>query len=161
MTDRLPELSERSLEIIEAHPIIPLGNVYSDDNPLDYAFDNYVNVTLDKYSEVRYQHYKFEIPGHKIRVMCFSQIEEYMNTVEHPDFTNVPWTGTQLFRYKQANRSPTRLEPPAIAHFVPQSFSLALGIRKEIQKSLKVVKKITKKDNTILTRAKSLLLTLP
>lgn len=86
MTDKLPDLTERVLKQIDKYPIIPLDpNIYTDDSYLDYGFNYYVNV----------------VPDEKLQAISYSQLENYMNTVEHPGFTNLPRTNTQFSWYKK------------------------------------------------------------
>lgn len=149
----LPDLTEKDLNDIENSPIIPHKTTY-EDSSVDFAFDQYVNIMLDTYSTA-YMRNKppGAIPNHRVMMLCFSQIEKYMNTVEHPDFTRVQRSNTQFSWYKkyiiEKKQPPITFDLPKLDHFVPAQFGMALGIGKEINKSLhKVVKKITKKKQS-------------
>lgn len=149
----LPDLTEKDLNDIEKSPIIHHKTIY-EDSSVDFAFDQYVNIMLDTYSTA-YMRNKppGAIPDHRVMMLSFSQIEKYMNTVEHPGFTRVPRTNTQFSWYKkyinQKKKPVVTFDPPKLEHFIPGQFGIALGIGKEINKSLrKVVKKITKKKHS-------------
>lgn len=150
----IPDLTENDLKDIEESPIIPHMTIY-EDSSVDYAFDNYVNIMLDTYSAA-YMRNKppGAIPDHRVMMLCFSQIEKYMNTVEHPGFTRVSRSNTQFSWYmkyiNQKKKPVVTFDPPKLDNFIPgQQFGISLGIGKEINKSLhKAFKKITKKKHS-------------